>query len=154
MQSLSKVLGIGAILTMLISTGFFLYERFEHQRFVRELPQRPNGDEPPDSGEKRVMNTRERSEQPVLFETGTPETEKMQGETPQVPDTETLVPEVQESVVSDIVLEPVPLSLSTVELPETSSEAIIDGINWQRVAEASRDYNRFLGTDLMGQQVA
>ena len=147
MESYIRVLGIGTILTVLISIGIFFYVRWDHRRFVTELPQPPKFDVASAPVEQRTLTIKKGPEQ--FFPTATIEPEVLEElpVTPEIPDIETEEQAFQEMDLSEFDLELDPLSLSTIELPEALPESPIEGIDWVKVKAASQDYNDSLETD-------
>ena len=146
-QSYIKVLGIGAMLTILICSGLFFYLRWDNQRFVGELPELPKFEDISVPVEQRGLKVKEDPAQVPSVITVEPEVVENLPITPEISDVETEEQSFQETDLSEFDLELDPLSLSTIELPEGLPELPVDGINWVKVKATSQDYNDFLETD-------
>ena len=146
-QSTLKVLSIGTILTVLICSGLFFYLRWENQRFVSELPELPKFEEISVPVEQRRLKLKADPAQVPSVTTVEPEGVENLPITPEIPDIETEEQAFQETDTAEFDLELDPLSLSTVELPETLPESPVEGIDWVKVKAASQDYNDFLESD-------
>ncbi len=146
-QSYIKVLGIGAILTVLICSGLFFYLRWENQRFVGELPALPKFEDISVPVEQRGLKLKKYPAQMPSVTTVEPEVLENPSITPEISDIETEKQAFQETDTDEFDLELDPLSLSIIELPEALPESPVEGIDWVRVKAASQDYNDFLEAD-------
>ena len=146
-QSYIKVLGIGAILTVLICSGLFFYLRWENQRFVGELPALPKFEDISVPVEQRGLKPKKYPAQMPSVTTVEPEVLENPSITPEISDIETEKQAFQETDTDEFDLELDPLSLSIIELPEALPESPVEGIDWVRVKAASQDYNDFLEAD-------
>lgn len=146
-QAYIKVLGIGAILTILICSGLFFYLRWENQRFVGELPELPKFEDISVPVEQRGLKLKEDPAQVLSVTTVEPEVVENLPIKPEIPDIETEGQAFQETDTAEFNLELDPLSLSTIELPEALPESPVEGIDWVKIKVASQNYNDFLETD-------